>query len=165
MKRRCFHWFLAGSLVVLVFGRHGPEQTCGGEVGRSRKREPAETRVTPAGIRYQPDNRRDPFLNPLLIPLSSASDTEEESRGEPPPGIAGTYIAQAVLVGILRKEEAQTAIFQGADRQAYFLHEGDRMFDGRLTEIRDESVVLIRETRLKTGTILTQEVIKKLRPQ
>jgi len=166
MKRRRSHWFLAGSLVVLVFGRHGPEQTCGGEVGRSRKREPAETRVTPAGIRYQPDNRRDPFLNPLLlIPLSSASDTEEESRGEPPPGIAGTYIAQAVLVGILRKEEAQTAIFQGADRQAYFLHEGDRMFDGRVMKILAESVVLIRETRLKSGAVLTQEVIKKLRAQ
>src|SRR5688572_12525921 len=98
MKRRRSHWFLAGSLVVLVFGRHGPEQTWGGEVGRSRKREPAETRTTPGGIRYQPDNRRDPFLNPLLlIPPSNASDPEEESRGEPPPGIAGTCIAQAVL--------------------------------------------------------------------
>ena len=68
-------------------------------------------------------------------------------------------------MGILRKEEAQTAIFQGADRQAYFLHEGDRMFDGRVMKILAESVVLIRETRLKSGAVLTQEVIKKLRAQ
>ena len=165
MKRRGSHWFLAGSLAILVLGGHRPEQIHAGEAGRSRKREPVKTRTTPGGIRYQPDHRRDPFLNPLLlIPPPSTTDTEEESRGVPPPGIAGIYIAQAVLVGIVHKEEAQTAIFQGADRQAYFLHEGDRMFDGRVSKIRDESVVLIRETRSRSGTVLTQEVIKKLRP-
>jgi hypothetical protein len=165
MKRRWSYWSLTGSLLVLFLG-HAPEQISGREAGNSRKREPAEPGTTPRRTRYQPDLPRDPFLNPLLLRSeSNASDTEEESRGEPAPGIAGTYIAQAVLIGILRKEEAETAIFLGVDRHAYFLHEGDRMFDGRVSEIRGESVVLVRETRLKNGTVLTQEVIKKLRPQ
>ena len=166
MKRRWSRWLLAGSLLVLVRGRQGPEPISGREPSRSRKHTPTETRTTASGTRYQPDLPRDPFLNPLLLPpASSASSTEEESPGERPPGIAGTSIAQAVLVGILRKEEAQTAIFQGPDRQAYFLHEGDRMFDGCVSKIRAESVVLVRETRLKSGTVLTEEVIKRLRPQ
>jgi hypothetical protein len=163
MKLRCSHWFLAGTLVILVLERHTPEQICGKEAGRSRRPEPAETGTTSGGIRHP---RTDPFLNPLLLPPpSSPTVPEEESRGDPPPGIAGTYIAQAVLVGILHKANARTAIFQGADRQAYFLHEGDRVFDGFVGQIRDKSVVLVRETRLRSGTVLTQAVVKNLRPQ
>ena len=37
------------------------------------------------------------------------------------------------------------------------------MFDGRVKKILAESVVLMRETRLKSGAVLTQEVTKKLR--
>ena len=39
------------------------------------------------------------------------------------------------------------------------------MFDGHVKKIQDESVLLIRETRLKSGAVLTQEVTKKLRAQ
>ena len=114
-----------------------------------------------AVVRYQSADRRDPFLNPLL--LGKKSDDEEESRGEPPPGIEGTYLEQAVLVGISRREGARTAVFQGPDRRAYFLQEGDRMFDGYVKTIQDESVLLMRETRLRSGKVLTQEVTKTLR--
>jgi hypothetical protein len=95
--------------------------------------------------------------------LGKKSDDEEESRGEPPPGIAGTHVEQAVLLGISRKEGSRTAVFQGVDRRAYFLEEGDRMFDGYVRTIQDDSVLLIRETRLKSGKVLTQEVTKTLR--
>ena len=164
MKRRCHHWFLVGTVVSLVFATHRLEQTSGRELPGSRKHEPTEPRTSSRGIRYHPDNRRDPFLNPLLLNQSSgANDEEEESRGEPPPGIAGTYIAQAVLLGISQKKGARTAIFQAADRQVYFLHEGDRLFDGHVEKIQDDTVLLVRETRLKSGTVLTREITKKLR--
>jgi hypothetical protein len=88
------------------------------------------------------------------------SEVEEESRGEPPPGIAGTYVEQAVLLGISRREGARTAVFQGSDRRAYFLHEGDRMFDGYIKKIQDESVLLVRETRLRSGKVLIQEITR-----
>jgi hypothetical protein len=94
--------------------------------------------------------------------LGKKSD-EQESRGEPPPGIAGTYVEQAELLGTSGREGAWTAVFQGADRRTYFLREGDRMFDGYVKAIHNESVLLMRETRLKSGKVLTQEVTKTLR--
>jgi Tfp pilus assembly protein PilP len=159
MKQSDRHWALVGTALYLVFASQGLGQTGGREPSKPRKDEPAE----PAAVvvRYQSAGRRDPFLNPLI--LGKKSDDEEESRGEPPPGIEGTYLEQAVLVGISRREGARTAVFQGPDRRAYFLQEGDRMFDGYVKTIQDESVLLIRETLLRSGKVLTQEVTKTLR--
>jgi Tfp pilus assembly protein PilP len=159
MKQRGCHWALVGTALSLVFTSQGLGQTGGRERRKPGKDEPSETAA--AAVRYQSADRRDPFLNPLL--LDKKPDNQEESRGAPPPGIAGTYVEQAVLVGISRREGARTAVFQGPDRWAYFLQEGDRMFDGYVKTIQDESVLLMRETRLKSGKVLTQEVTKTLR--
>ena len=55
-----------------------------------------------AGIPYRSGRRRDPFLNPLILKKEGKYADEELPRGLPPPGIAGTYIAQAVLQGTSR---------------------------------------------------------------
>jgi hypothetical protein len=85
------------------------------------------------------------------------------SRGLPPPGIAGTYIEQAVLQGISLRGTGRLAVVRGADNRAYFLREGDRLFDGYLKTIDVDSITLVRETRLRSGKILTQDVTKRLR--
>jgi hypothetical protein len=159
MKQRGCHWALVGTALYLVFASQGLAQTGEREPSKPRKDAPAEAAA--AVVRYQSADRRDPFLKPLLV--GKKPDDEEESRGEPPPGIAGTYVEQAVLVGISRRESARTAVFRGPDRRAYFLQEGDRMFDGYVKTIQDESVLLMRETRLRSGKVLTQEVTKTLR--
>jgi Tfp pilus assembly protein PilP len=116
-----------------------------------------------AGILYKSENRRDPFLNPLLLKKNVKPDDEELTRGLPPPGIAGTYIAQASLQGTSIRNEQRVAILRGADTRAYFLREGDRLFDGYLKSIQDDSVTLVRETKMRSGKILTQDVTKRLR--
>lgn len=117
-----------------------------------------------AGILYKSENRRDPFLNPLLLIKKNAKpDDEEMARGLPPPGISGTYIAQASLQGTSIRNEQRVAILRGADTRAYFLKEGDRLFDGYLKSIQDDSVTLVRETKMRSGKILTQDVTKRLR--
>jgi len=113
-------------------------------------------------IHYNPGNHRDPFLNPLLMKKNEKQD-EELSRGLPPPGIAGTYIAQAVLQGTSVQDIGRVAVVRGADTRAYFLKVGDRLFDGYLKTIERDSITLVRETRLRSGKTLTQDVIKRLR--
>lgn len=116
------------------------------------------------GVRYNSGKRRDPFINPLLVKKSDKRpDDEEISRGAPPAGIGGTYIAQATLKGIAIRDSEKTAILLGSDSRAYFLRIGARLFDGYLKEIHDDSVTLVRETKMKSGKILTQDVIKRLR--
>jgi hypothetical protein len=113
---------------------------------------------------YKSGNRRDPFINPLLVKKKDKQTEDEEmSRGLPPPGIAGTYIAQATLQGIAARDTGKVAVFRGADSRAYFLRKGDKLFDGYVKDIHDDSVTLVRETKLRSGKILTQDVTKRLR--
>jgi hypothetical protein len=114
------------------------------------------------GISFDPSNLSDPFLNPLLKKPGAEGDKEMD-RGLPPPGIAGTFIEEAVLKGISIKEDGRLAIVNGSGNRAYFLREGDRLFDGYLKEIYRDSIKLVREIKMRSGKIITQEVTKRLR--
>jgi Tfp pilus assembly protein PilP len=122
-----------------------------------------ESPMNYAAVRYQSGNRRDPFLNPLLFKKNSKQGDEEIARGLPPPGIAGTYIEQLILQGTCFCDERRVAIVRGADDRAYFLREGDRLFDGYLKSVQIDSIILARETKLRSGKTLTQDVTKRLR--
>ncbi|MBN1571442.1 MAG: hypothetical protein JXA73_26640 [Acidobacteria bacterium] len=127
---------------------------------------PAENPIKYSGVRYQSGSRRDPFLNPLFLKKKATQQADEEvDRGLPPPGIAGTYIAQAKLQGVTIREAGNTAILRAADSRAYFIREGDRLFDGYVKAIQDDSITFVRETKLKSGKTLTQDVTKRLRTQ
>ena len=119
----------------------------------------------PAPVIYDPGTRMDPFL--YIAPKTAAgrSDDEEVPRGIPPRGIEGTYIEKAGFEGIIvtRNDNRRMAIIRSADNRAYFLREGDRLFDGYLKTIDNDSVVFVRETLMRSGRILTQEVTKRLR--
>ena len=129
--------------------------------------EPAvmETIQKPAPVLYESGNLRDPFfhLAPPKTPVKKVED-EEVPRGTPPPGIEGTFIDNAGFEGIvIRSDERRTVIIRGADNRAYFLHEGDRLFDGYIKTIENDSIVFIRETLMMSGKLLTEEVTKRLR--
>jgi hypothetical protein len=113
--------------------------------------------------RYDSGQRRDPFLNPLLLRKKIDELNEEVPLGQPPPGISGMYISEVTLAGVSLRDDGKTAVFKGQDKRAYFLQEGDRLFDGYLRKIEPDSVVLVRETKLKSGKLITEEIQKRLR--
>lgn len=125
--------------------------------------EATDTLHTSKATRYASGNKRDPFLNLQLIRKKTEEKKEEVSRGQPPPGIAGMSIAQVALMGTSQKEGSFTAVFRGTDKRAYFLHEGDRLFDGYVKQIKADSVLMVRETKLRSGEVMTEEVTKQLR--
>ena len=117
-----------------------------------------------SGVKFQQTNRRDPFLDLVLLNKNVHRDEDEEvSRGQAPPGIAGMYIAQVKLQGISIREGSQLAVFRGSDNRAYFLQEGDKLFDGFVKKINADSVLLVREAKLRSGKELSQEITKLLR--
>ncbi len=133
-------------------------------LGANRTPTALETPIRHFESSFKPSNRKDPFFNPLLAKKNNKSnEDEEESRGAPPPGIGGTLIAKATLQGISLRNNGKVAIVQGADTRAYFLREGDRLFDGYLKTIDADSITLVRETRMKSGKVVSQDVTKRLR--
>jgi hypothetical protein len=132
------------------------------DVGEAKRT--AESPIHYAGITYRSDNRRDPFLNPISMKKKSSVPVDEEAdRGLAPPGIGGTYIAKAILKGISIQDANRVAVVRGADKRTYFLREGDRLFDGYLKMIDTDSVTLVRETKMKSGKVVTQDVTLRLR--
>ncbi len=123
----------------------------------------AEAAIPYSSARYDSDNRRDPFLNPTVSTRRGENPDEEEPRGNPPPGISGMFIAQVRLIGTSLSDDSQIAVLQGQDRRAYFLQEGDRLYDGYLKEIGIDFALLVREVRLRSGKVVTEVVTKRLR--
>jgi hypothetical protein len=136
------------------------KQNIGSDTGQTRRA--VESPIKYSGVLYKSGNRRDPFLNPLLFKKEVKPD-EELSRGLPPPGIAGTYIAQATLQGIALRDDERVAVVRGADNRAYFVRAGDRFFDGYLKAIDTDFITLVRETQMRSGKTITQDVTKRLR--
>lgn len=116
-----------------------------------------------AAVRYESGNRPDPFWNPLGQRKGGIDPNAEIPRGNPPPGIAGMNTTEVELLGMSLSPEGKTAVFKGTDKRVYFLREGDRLFDGFLKAITIDSVLLIRETKLRSGKVLIQEITKRLR--
>jgi hypothetical protein len=146
-------------LLVAAFGQGRiAKKSAAPAIAAAQVEAPAPNRES----KYQSGKRRDPFLNPLLLKKRVEID-EEVGLGQAPLGIAGTFVAQAALIGISRSADSKTAVFRGADKRAYFLQEGDHLFDGYLTKIEPESVTLVRETRYRSGKVQTEQVVKRLR--
>ncbi len=122
-----------------------------------------EAVIQPSGVLYESGGRRDPFLCPIVPKKSSNNPDEELPRGQQPPGIGGMFMAQVKLLGIVAGNGTPTAVLQGTDQRAYFLQEKDKLFDGYIKTIEPDAVILIRETKLRSGKLITQEVTKRLR--
>ncbi len=116
-----------------------------------------------AGVRYESGNRPDPFWNPLGQRKGKIDPDGEIPRENAPPGIAGMSTNEVELLGMSLSPEGKTAVFKGTDKRVYFLREGDRLFDGYIKAITSESVLLIHETKLRSGKVLIQEITKRLR--
>ncbi len=154
--------FVLGFLTLFGLGFIYGQVPAVRKAGTSKSAQDAEKPAAAGTARYQSLGRRDPFLDPLLIEKKVEVD-EVLSLGQPPPGIAGTYIAQASLAGISSSPDRDTAVMRGADKRVYFLREGDRLFDGYLKQIDVDSVTLVQETKFRSGKSQTQQVVKRLR--
>ena len=126
---------------------------------------PGSTPEAPSAsvAKYDSRSRRDPFLNPILVRKKESPPDEEIGSGQSAPGIAGMSVTQVALLGVSTRQGGRTAVFQGTDKRAYFLQEGDRFYDGYLKSIADDSVVLVRQRHYRSGKVVTDEITKRLR--
>ena len=104
---------------------------------------------------YDPGNRRDPFVS-LLAGV----------KGTKAPKGALT-VNDAKVVGITRSKEGFVAIIVGADNKSRFMKVGDKLFDGEIIAIGQDSVTFrqdLTEDMLAAPGLKSKEVIKRLHP-
>lgn len=110
--------------------------------------------------------RRDPFRLPLP-PAEAGGGGAERPRRPMVPGKHGLVISQLRLEGTVRAGAGQEdggmiAVVTNASRVAYFLHDGDALYDGRVTRISQDSVWFEEEYLDAEGRMKARQVVKRL---
>src|SRR5258708_27567250 len=85
---------------------------------------------------------RDPFkLPPPPGPGGEPSAPGDDLKGPLPPGTRGLVINQVRLEGVVRLDQSNTmiAVISNYTNRAYFVREGDAVYNGVVTKIRPDS--------------------------
>lgn len=98
--------------------------------------------AVPEGYRYNPEGRRDPFLNPVPKP-TPAAQAEAAAAIARPPGLRGVLLSEVRITGIVTsKDPGMTkVVLVTSGRKTYFAGRGEALFDAVIKEIRPDSVV------------------------
>ncbi len=101
--------------------------------------------------------RRDPFRSLLVSP-------DQAAGGQPlPPGKRGLVIAQVSVNGVVATPTEMIAVVSMAGRnRAYFLREGDELYNGTVGKISEDGVVFKETTTDAFGKEYSREVVKQL---
>jgi type IV pilus assembly protein PilP len=109
------------------------------------------------GYTYQPDGRRDPFMNLLGI------GTETRPTGRRADGAAGLTVAEISVNGVLESRGSLIAMIQGPDRKSYIVHAGDRFLDGTIRSITPQGLTIVQEVNDPLSLVKQREIQKLLR--
>lgn len=110
--------------------------------------------------KYEQRGRRDPFRS-LDVTTTVQAASAPIVR---PPGLKGQMVSEIKVVGIVKNKGELMAIAVGYRNKTYFVHASDILFDGKVLEVRKDSVVLIQTLTDNFGKKLSQQVVKKLYP-
>ncbi len=119
---------------------------------------PSEDENPPGDYVYNPEGRRDPFIDLL-------AGEQKKERIAALTGEEALLIGELEVVGISYGKGQYWAIVTGPDGMPYFLKKGDRLFDGYVLSIEANTVVFRRELK-RPGLLKNYEdIVKKLSPE
>lgn len=122
--------------------------------------EPTAVPLAQGAYAYDPNGRRDPFVNLLL----RGSDMRATGATRPP-GLSGQLIQELTLKGVLKAKAGFVAVFQASDNKTYIAHPGDRVLDGSIKSIAQDAVVFSQDVNDPLSLVKQREVRKTIRPE
>ena len=116
-----------------------------------------EEAPAPPAFSYEPAGRRDPFVS--LVGRGAVQDPSA-SR---PAGVPGMLINEISLKGIMKERNGFVALVQGPDKRTYSVRQGQRLFDGSVKSISQDTVVFSQDVNDPLSLVKQKEVRKTLR--
>ena len=102
---------------------------------------------------YNPNNRRDPFLSPIVSRAGGSGCSTGKKCLE---------IGAISLHGVVHGENGFIAVVSNGQNKAYFLRENDPVFNGYVVKITGDSIVFQETLQDRLGKSFTREVVKKI---
>ena len=115
--------------------------------------------LEPQGYTYRPEGRRDPFTSLLM----RGSQTQRPTLGARAAGLAGLETSEVTLKGTIASQGGYVGILQGADSKTYIVRAGDRLLDGAIRTITQDSMVVTQQVTDPLSLEKQREVRKVLR--
>jgi Tfp pilus assembly protein PilP len=112
----------------------------------------------PTGFTYNPEGRRDPFVS-----LADRGADTRAGTGPRPAGLAGLGASEVTLRGTLRSRDGFVAMLQGSDQKTYIVRPGDKLFDGTVSTISQNDLVILQQVNDPLSIEKQREVRKGLR--
>lgn len=127
---------------------------------------PAPSREAPApavpaqGYTYNPEGRRDPFVS--LIDRGSAD--AKAGASSRPDGLAGLFVGDIAIRGIILSRGAYAALIQAPDNKTYTIRPGETLFDASVKAVTADAVVFVQQVTDPLSLVKQREIRKPLRP-
>lgn len=121
---------------------------------------PAATAAAPAATDayvYQPEGRRDPFLNLLH------TGTDVHPALVRRAGLGSFTLNEISVRGILQSRATLVAMVQGPDNKTYLVHQGDKLADAVVKNVTADGLVVMQDVTDPLSTQKQREVRKVLR--
>jgi Tfp pilus assembly protein PilP len=119
----------------------------------------AGPQLEPQGYTYDPDGRRDPFVSLLR----RGTDTQKPTLGSRPAGLAGLETSEVTLKGTVASQGGFVGMLQGSDQKTYIVKSGDKLLDGTIRTINQDSMVITQQVNDPLSLEKQREVRKVLR--
>lgn len=125
------------------------------------EKDPPPAQGSPAGYSYDPSGRRDPFVS-----LTARGGDLPPAAGVRPPGPGGMLVGEATVKGIFKSPKGGfLALLQGPDGRTYSVKQGDKVFDGSVKAITQDTVVFSQDVNDPLSLVKQREVRKSIRPE
>jgi Tfp pilus assembly protein PilP len=108
---------------------------------------------------YDPQDRRDPFIS-----LSQRGGAAQRSGlGARPAGVSGLEVSDMALRGTMQSRTGYVALVEAADKKTYIVKAGDRLLDGLVRTITEDTMVILQQVNDPLSLEKQREVRKMLR--
>jgi Tfp pilus assembly protein PilP len=112
--------------------------------------------IDPAYV-YEPGGRRDPFVS-----LVGRGETPSPPSVRPP-GVSGLLIGEITVKGVVRDRTGFMAMLQAPDKKTYNVRVGDKLLDGSVKSISQETVIFSQDVNDPLSLVKQREVPKPVR--
>jgi Tfp pilus assembly protein PilP len=113
--------------------------------------------VAPRGFTYDSQGRRDPFVSVLR------TGADPERPAVRPAGLAGLAVSEISLKGTVASTRGFVAILQGVDGKTYLARQGEKLLDGTVRDITQNTLTLLQPVNDPFTKDTQREVRKVLR--
>jgi Tfp pilus assembly protein PilP len=128
--------------------------------GAAPASQPGGPQLEPQGYTYDPAGRRDPFVS--LVQRGSDT-TQRPTLGARGAGLGGLETGEVTLKGTIATQGGFVAIVMGSDNKTYIVRAGDKLADGTIRTISQDSMVITQLVTDPLSLEKTREVRKVLR--